>query len=714
MFMKIVEIVLIFFLSINLYAQRFDWKGRLGGTDADSAVSIQVDRSGNVYTSGFFYGEIDLNQDTIKKNNFKSTGLSDFYIQKTNPFGEFLWGKHFGGDSIDKITKVKYFDNKIFITGQFSKTIKLDNVELKSKGGLDAFLAAIDTSGKVLWANAYGGASNDLFATLMVNESGIYTSGLFNGNIMDTTTNGSLLISKIKLDGSQVVWRKVLSDSYKIKPNSSAFDLKGNLILAGSFAGEKIDFNPSKKDSLLSSEKKPNTTFYTQDAFLLKLNPDGEFIFVKKIGGTTGDDIIFDIYATKGNLGLTGQISGSVVFGSGTNTKTIVSNGKEDIFVSLYTDLGELTWIRNVGGLKTDFGKSIYLDSNSNVYTTGTFFDTDGKGVDFDPSTKIFKLNSSNSQNAFIWKLNSFGDYLFAGSFGGSGVDNGSFIYANDEEEIFATGVFEEDAIFYEKKLKSEGKSDVYLIKSISERDNGYVIDYAIDGVNPDSVPFRLEVGKKDIGNLPWFNKKYVITNSKYTNGDTNTIIIDKIQGPIDSTLVPLINYASKACSDYKVQNKDDWFLPSLEELNLIYKNRKKIGGMKDYPYWCSSETNLNNANSVDFTDGKVKSLSDKVERKYVRPVRKKMKNDGLNVNNLITINISPNPTTGQSLILIDQKYVQNGVNVEIVNISGQLIHHQKQHQNLINVDLSNYENGLYIIKLYNDSFNGITKVIKE
>jgi hypothetical protein len=191
---------------------------------------------------------------------------------------------------------------------------------------------------------------------------------------------------------------------------------------------------------------------------------------------------------------------------------------------------------------------------------------------------------------------------------------------------------------------------------------------------------------------------------------DTNYITIYS-----NATQIFNINYISATeYKDYKVQNKDDWFLPSLEELNLIYKNRKKIGGMKDYPYWCSSETNLNNANSVDFTDGKVKSLSDKVERKYVRPVRKKMKNDGLNVNNLITINISPNPTTGKSLILIDQKYVQNGVNVEIVNISGQLIHHQKQHQNLINVDLSNYENGLYIIKLYNDSFNGITKVIKE
>ena len=52
--MKLVKIFLMLFVSVNTYAQRFDWKGRLGGTDVDSAVSIQLDRSGNVYTSGFF------------------------------------------------------------------------------------------------------------------------------------------------------------------------------------------------------------------------------------------------------------------------------------------------------------------------------------------------------------------------------------------------------------------------------------------------------------------------------------------------------------------------------------------------------------------------------------------------------------------------------------------------------------------------------------
>ena len=630
--MKLVKIFLMLFVSVNTYAQRFDWKGRLGGTDVDSAVSIQLDRSGNVYTSGFFYGNIDLNQDSIKKNNFASNGLSDFYIQKTNPFGEFLWGKHFGGDSIDKITSVKYFDNKLFITGQYSKLIKLDKIELKSNGKLDAFIVALDTAGNVIWANSYGGSSNDIISTLSVDASGIYFSGLFSGTILNQQTNESILIAKLKLDGSKEIWSKTISENKKVVTNGSALDLDANIVLVGHFFGDKIDFNPSlTKDSIISSEKKPNTTFFTKDAFILKLNSNGDFLFVKKIGGTADDDIIYDVCANKGKIALTGQISGTVVFGVGTKSKTIVSNGKEDIFAALYSDIGDLIWVKNVGGLKTDFGKSVFLDSNSNLYVTDIFFDTDGKGVDFDPSTsKVFKLNSASSQNAFIWKLNSLGDYSYAGSFGGSGIDNGSFIYANNEEEIFATGTFEADANFYDQKLKSLGKSDVYLIKSVSEREDGFVIDYALDGMNPDSLPFRLEIAKKDIGNLPWYNKKYLLTNTKYTNGDTNTLLIDKIQGPVDTTVVPYFKYASKACSDFKVQKKDDWYLPSKEELQLMYKNRKSIGGMKDYPYWCSSETDLNNANSIDFTDGKIKPTSNKAERKYVRPVRKKMKNDGV------------------------------------------------------------------------------------
>ena len=713
--MKFLSLCIVLFLSVGVYAQKFDWKGRIGGSDSDSSASIQIDKSGYVYTSGVFYGEIDLNQDTINKNNFTSKGFSDFYIQKTSPFGEYVWGKQFGGDSIDRITHVKYLDNKLFIAGQFSKSIKLDGVQLNSNGKLDAFLAVLDTSGTVMWAKAYGGSNNDKITSLSVNQSGIYFSGIFTGSILNQEANGSVVFANLKIDGSDLVWSKKIGDLNKVKPYSSSIDAKGNLIFVGSFAGEKIDFNPStSKDTILSSEKKPNTSFYTQDCFILKLDASGDFIFVKKIGGSTDDDIIFDSYLTKERLAITGQISGSVVFGDSKNSKTIISNGKEDIFVSLYNENGELIWVKNTGGLKTDFGKSIYLDSNLNVYITGTFFDTDGKGVDFDPSTKVFKLNSSTSQHAFVWKLNSLGDYLYAGSFGGSGVDYASYICANDEEEIFTTGQFEKVATFYDKTLVSDGKSDVYLLKSVSEKESGYVIDYALKGFNPDSLPFRLEIAKKDVGNLPWYNKKYILTSVKDTDGEKNTILIDSLQGPVDTTFVPVIKYASKACSDYKIQKKDDWYLPSQEELELMYKNRKKIGGMKDYPYWCSSETDLNNAISIDYTDGKIKQNSNKAERKFVRPVRKKMKNDGLYANNLIQIDLIPNPTKGECLIRLDEKYIQNGVTLEVINSSGQLIKTDKYFLDYLKLDLAELQNGLYFVKLYNQSFTSISKVIKE
>ena len=51
-------------------------------------------------------------------------------------------------------------------------------------------------------------------------------------------------------------------------------------------------------------------------------------------------------------------------------------------------------------------------------------------------------------------------------------------------------------------------------------------------------------------------------------------------------------NYAANVCSKLSVGIYDDWFLPSLEELNLMYKNLQEEGFVNfgDNPYWSSSE----------------------------------------------------------------------------------------------------------------------------
>ncbi len=82
--------------------------------------------------------------------------------------------------------------------------------------------------------------------------------------------------------------------------------------------------------------------------------------------------------------------------------------------------------------------------------------------------------------------------------------------------------------------------------------------------------------------------------------------------------------YAAKACDDYSYGGYDDWFLPSSEELNLIYQNlfcwKNKRWGEA---FWFISSSEQNNAAyiSMDFNFGK-RSGSDKGWKDFVLPVR--------------------------------------------------------------------------------------------
>ena len=63
-------------------------------------------------------------------------------------------------------------------------------------------------------------------------------------------------------------------------------------------------------------------------------------------------------------------------------------------------------------------------------------------------------------------------------------------------------------------------------------------------------------------------------------------------------------NYVAKLCYDLKLGGYDDWFLPSKDELNELYKQKTTIGGSFSGAYWSSSEDSSNNAWLQNFNDG--------------------------------------------------------------------------------------------------------------
>ncbi len=126
-----------------------------------------------------------------------------------------------------------------------------------------------------------------------------------------------------------------------------------------------------------------------------------------------------------------------------------------------------------------------------------------------------------------------------------------------------------------------------------------------------------LEAAPSDLsgGRYVWGEYGWIKTSTEIGTGYANTM---KISSYRDGDVT-----AAKACLDYSVNGYDDWFLPSKDELDLMYKNLdvRGVGSFANDGYWSSSENNSDGAWLQYFFDGSQNYNSRYLEGR-VRPVR--------------------------------------------------------------------------------------------
>ncbi len=400
-------LLLLLFAYGQARAQDYAWAKRMGGTGGDVARSVVVDASGNVYTTGAFNGTVDFDPGAGTAN-LTSAGVDDVFVSKLDASGNYLWAKRMGGTGSDVARSVVVdASGNVYTTGAFNGTVDFDpgagTANLTSAGGEDIFVSKLNASGNHLWAKRMGGTTGEAGYGIAVDASGnVYTTGYFLGTAdfdpgagtANLTSAGvdDVFVSKLDASGNYL-WAKGMGGTSIDIGYGIAVDASGNVYTTGSFNGT-VDFDPGAGTANLTSAG-------GDDVFVSKLNASGNYLWAKRMGGTSIDIGYGIAVDASGNVYTTGSFIGTVDFDPGAGTANLTSAGGEDIFVSKLDASGNHLWAKRMGGTSVDIGYGIAVDAAGNVYTTGYFFFT----VDFDPGASTANLISAGIGDIFVSKL---------------------------------------------------------------------------------------------------------------------------------------------------------------------------------------------------------------------------------------------------------------------------------------------------------------------
>lgn len=270
------------------------WTRTYGGTGAEILVCVQPTSDGGFVLAG---------------QTYSFSGNRDFYIIKTDEYGDTLWTRTWGGNGRDAFRDVKQTaDNGYIAVGPSSGTF----------GDKDYFLARFDENGDTLWTKVYGGSGSDWpFGVELTEDDGFMVAGLTGsfgaGNydvwLMKTDSFGDTLWTRTfggsADDGGRWI-EKGHNGGYIIAGYTKSFgagahdvyvikvDEQGNLEWQRTYGGSLSDISEhicktsDGNYAIAAYSKTISGDFY--DFYYLRIDPLGDTIISRIYGGDSTDE----------------------------------------------------------------------------------------------------------------------------------------------------------------------------------------------------------------------------------------------------------------------------------------------------------------------------------------------------------------------------------------------------------------------------------------
>lgn len=403
--------------GLDIYISKLDaagnyvWALKIGGTTGDEANGIALDPSGNIYLTGYFHGTVDFDPGAGVSTLGNGAG-ADVFVLKLNSAGGFVWVRQIGGNSDDhqgnRITADA--SGNVYTTGKFVGILDFDpgagvaNLGAISSTNPQYFVQKLNSSGNYVWAKYLGNGGAGIYGfDIEVNSTGdVYTCGYFTGGWIDfdpsagsavyTAQGIDIFINKWSSAGNYV-WAKWIGNTSNDEALGLALDGSGNVYSTGFFNGT-VDFDPGVGVQALVSAG-------AGDVYVNKLDPSGNFVWAKRIGGTLDDYGYALCVDATGAVYSTGFYTGTADFDPGASTANNTAVNLRDAYISKLDASGNYAWGFSIGGTGIETGYGIAVTSGGSVYTSGYFA---GPG-DFDPTAGTANLTTLGANEIFIQKM---------------------------------------------------------------------------------------------------------------------------------------------------------------------------------------------------------------------------------------------------------------------------------------------------------------------
>jgi len=419
------------------------WAKSWGGPSySDTSSDVIVSSTDEIFVCGRFAETVDFDPGN-GVTQIDSNGTYDGFLSKFDSNGNFLWVKTWGGDGHEMVVAMAIDDTDcLYITGFYDDEFDADpspnEFILPLHGFYDAYISKFDSNGNFLWAVSWGGSGMEQPHDIDVAGSNLYVIGNFENSVdFDPTGNVDIKISNG--DNDAFLTRLNTSGSYhstttwgsSLPDNGLAVcaDLNGSVFAGGSFFGT-CDFNPGAGTHNESS-------LGENDAYLLKLDSLNNFQWVRKWGSVFWDNTRSLEIDNEGYILAFANFMGTCDFDPGAGIVEHTADLR-NVSLSKFTQSGDFVYAIAMGGANYDHDADITVDNDNNYIVCGWFEDT----FDADPGPGIEEYTSIGSDDMFVVKLTSAGEYIWANAWGSSDYDAASAVSFDSENNCYILGQY--------------------------------------------------------------------------------------------------------------------------------------------------------------------------------------------------------------------------------------------------------------------------------